>query len=172
METNDPVSVLSDKQLAYLDWLVTPPPDRRPPYTKEMAAQLEVHPKTLQAWKRREDFRKAWEERVRQVTGTPERAQGILDKLFETAMDPTHRDHVRAADLYFKLTGRVKPPEPPKVEGGLEKLSDSELEALINQGVQREMKRRELSRGHGGGRGTLQEQVARLQALRDEGVGE
>lgn len=121
-------NVLNDRQLAYLDWLCTPPSERNPPSKGKYAAQFQVSEVTLRRWEKHEVFRKQWQERVDQTVGSPERTQNLLDKLYADAMG----GDVKAAQLYFSVTGKMAPQQVTVTSKRVvSELSDEELDGLI-----------------------------------------
>ena len=118
-----------------MEWLTTPREARQPPTQQGLADELGVHPRSLRIWMARDDFRADWDREAKQVIGSPERAQEVLDKLYKAAIDPTNRNQVQAAKLYLEATNSIK---PPPIEVKLTKpseLSDIELDALLAQGA-------------------------------------
>lgn len=121
-------NVLNDRQLAYLDWLCTPPVERKPPSKAKYCAELKVAENTLRRWEKNEVFRKLWQERVDQTVGSPERTQNLLDKLYADAMG----GDVKSAQLYFSVTGKMAPQQVSvSRERGMSELTDAELDELI-----------------------------------------
>lgn len=121
-------NVLNDRQLAYLDWLCTPPAERRPASKGKYAVEFKVAEQTLRRWEKNEVFRRQWQERVDQTVGSPERTQNLLDKLYADAMG----GDVKAAQLYFSVTGKMAPQQVQVTsKKAAAELSDAELDALI-----------------------------------------
>ena len=124
------------RKQAFIDWLVTPPVGREPRSQAELARQLGVAERTLVLWKANPEFRKAWQARSTEVIGTPDRAQAVLDGLFEAARDPKHRQFVQAAKLYLEAIDAIK---PKRIEVSMSqeasKLTDAELDRLIALGA-------------------------------------
>lgn len=121
-------NVLSDKQQMYLDWLCTPPAERTPPSKAKYATTHQVSEQTLRRWEKLEHFRELWRRRVDDLTGSPERTQTLLDRLYEAALN----GDVNSAKLYFQVTGKMAPQQvqvTSKRAAG--ELSDEELDALI-----------------------------------------
>lgn len=122
-------NVLSDRQLAYLDWLCTPPAERKPASKAKYCTEHRVAENTLRRWEKNEVFRKQWQERVDQTVGSPERTQNLLDKLYADAM----AGDVKSAQLYFSVTGKMAPQQVQVTsKKAVAELSDAELDALIS----------------------------------------
>jgi hypothetical protein len=121
-------NVLSDRQLAYLDWLCTPPAERVPASKAKYAKEMQVAEQTMRRWEKNEVFRRQWQERVDQTVGSPERTQNLLDKLYADAMN----GDVKSAQLYFSVTGKMAPQQVQVTsKKAAAELSDAELDALI-----------------------------------------
>lgn len=121
-------NVLNDRQLAYLDWLCTPPAERRPASKGKYAVEFKVAEQTLRRWEKNEVFRRQWQERVDQTVGSPERTQNLLDKLYADAMG----GDVKSAQLYFSVTGKMAPQQVQVTSKKVAaELSDAELDVLI-----------------------------------------
>ena len=90
---------------------------------------------TLRRWEKKDVFRKAWQSRVDDVQGSPERSQRLLDTLYDRAIG----GDIKAAQLYLQATNRMAPPTMTvKTERGTAELSDKELDELIAVVAQRE----------------------------------
>ena len=115
-----------------VDWLTTPKQERQPSTMKQLAVELGVHDRTLRDWKERPDVREKWEDQSRKVIGSPERAQDVLEAMYQRAMDSTDAKQVQAAKLYLEAIDAIK---PPMVEvrsvSDLAKVSDEELQSMI-----------------------------------------
>lgn len=121
-------NTLSAPQEEYLEWLTTAKQERDILTKQDFARHLGVNVKTLRRWEARDVFRKRWEERSKEVVGSPERTQDLLDTLFQRGMG----GDVAAAKLYFTVTGAIKPPEiTVKSDSSASSYSDAELEAMI-----------------------------------------
>jgi hypothetical protein len=117
----------------FLDWLCTPPNHRDPPSLKELAAHFGLGERTLSRWKQDADFLAEWETQYRKVVGEPEKAQQIIERLFETADDRTDPRHVQAAKAYLEAIEVIK---PKKVEVTVSNkvakdLSDEDLYTIL-----------------------------------------
>jgi hypothetical protein len=119
---------LHDKQLAYLEWLCTPASERTPSSKKAYAAETGTYPTTLRAWEKLEHFRKAWQTKVDEVVGSPERTQNLLDRLYTAGMN----GDTKSAQLYFQVTGKMAPQQVSvSRERVAVELTDAELDDLI-----------------------------------------
>lgn len=127
----------------FLEWLCTPPDHRDPHTMKELAAEFGLSEQTLFRWKREPEFLGEWEIQYRKVVGSPEKAQRIMDKLFETAEDRTDPRQVQAAKAYLEAIEVIK---PKKVEVTVNKaardLSDDDLYAILAERAQQELRER------------------------------
>lgn len=124
----------------FLDWLCTPPANRDPHSMKALAESFGLSEQTLIRWKRDSDFLVDWEQQYRKVVGDPEKAQRIMDKLFETAEDRTDPRQVQAAKAYLEAIEVIK---PKKVEVTVNKaardLSDEDLYAILAERAAQEL---------------------------------
>lgn len=127
----------------FLDWLCTPPDRREPSTIKELAAQFGFGETVLYRWKRDSEFLTDWEVQYRKVVGSPEKAQRIMDKLFETAEDRTDPRQVQAAKAYLEAIEVIK---PKKVEVTVNKaardLTDADLYAILAERAEQELRER------------------------------
>lgn len=115
-----------------VDWLTTPKTERKPSTAKELAVELEVSERTLRDWKERSYIRAAWEEQAKVVVGSPERAQDVLEAMYQRAVDPLDAKQVQAAKLYLEAIDAIKPPTVEvRSVSDLAKVSDDELQAMI-----------------------------------------
>lgn len=118
-----------------LEWLTTPPRERQPQTVEALATELGVDRRSLSNWRRQPEFREAWEAAAREVVGSPERTQQVLDTLFRAAIDATNKQQVTAARLYLEATDAIKP-KPIEVRVAKPSdLTDDELDALLSQGA-------------------------------------
>lgn len=139
------------KKMKYIEWLTTPPQYREPATEKELAAELDVYPKTLYNWKHEREFREVWSDQADQIVGGEDKRQRIMETLYMAAIDYRSPRHVQAAKLYLEAIGAMQPQRlslevSPKALG---LLSDEELEMLIAKGAA-ELNREEQIRGTGG----------------------
>lgn len=138
MDTEQPTPLLDARQLQYLEWLVTPGPERVPRTQAEFARQIGVDPTTLRRWEKKQVFKKEWDNRVNEIQGSPERTQKLLDSLYAKALGGDNR----AAQLYLQATNRlvVAPPAPQSTSAS--ELSDEELDKLLASLAEREQAKR------------------------------
>ena len=122
------------RQTQYLEWLVTPSPERIPRTQSEMAKTLGVDPTTLRRWEKKPHFQLEWNKRVDEIQGSPERTQRLLDSLYTKALGGDNR----AAQLYLQATNRLIPPPTVIQSNRANDLSDVELDVLIASMAQRE----------------------------------
>lgn len=110
---------------------------------KELAEKLGLSERVLSRWRRDADFLTDWEAQYRKVVGSPEKAQRILDKLFETAEDRTDPRQVQAAKAYLEAIEVIK---PKKVEVTVNKaakdLSDDDLYAILAERAEQVLQER------------------------------
>ena len=111
---------------------------------KELAIQFGLSEQTLFRWKREPDFLGEWEVQYRKVVGSPEKAQRIMDKLFETAEDRTDPRQVQAAKAYLEAIEVIK---PKKVEVTVSNkvakdLSDEDLYTILAERAEQELAER------------------------------
>lgn len=128
-------NILDSRQEEYLGWLCTAPSEREPASKEAYALSIGVNVSTLRRWEKKDVFRKAWQARVDEVQGSPERSQRLLDTLYGKALE----GDIKAAQLYLQATNRMAPPTMTvKTERATAELSDSELDELIAAVAQRE----------------------------------
>jgi transcriptional regulator with XRE-family HTH domain len=128
----------------FLEWLLTAPTDRWPSQQKELAEELGIDRNLLSQWKNDPDFLAEWERRYRKTVGSPERAKGVLDALFDTAVDRTDPRQVPAARAYLEAIDVMKPKrmDVTVVKGAAKDLSDDELLALLAERAETELAQR------------------------------
>lgn len=132
-------NILDSRQEEYLAWLCTAPSERDPASKEAYATHIGVNVTTLRRWEKKEVFRKAWQARVDEVQGSPERSQRLLDTLYAKALE----GDIKAAQLYLQATNRMAPPTMTvKTERATAELSDAELDELIAVVAQRERETR------------------------------
>jgi hypothetical protein len=132
-------NILDSRQEEYLGWLCTAPSEREPASKESYAASIGVNVSTLRRWEKKEVFRKAWQARVDEVQGSPERSQRLLDTLYAKALE----GDIKAAQLYLQATNRMAPPTVTvKSEKASAELSDAELDELIGMMAAREREAR------------------------------
>ena len=120
--------LLDARQQKFLDWLCTPSVARIPSSQEAYAKLEEVDESTLRRWKKKPNFKSAWERRVAESQGSPERTQQLLDNLFQRALDGDNN----SAKLYLQATGRLAPVQVNVEHSGkVSELSDKDLSELI-----------------------------------------
>lgn len=116
----------------FLDWLCTAKDDREPLLLKDFAETLQIERRTLTNWKVDPEFLAAWEAHYRKTIGSPERAQTVLETLYQTATDRDDPKHVTAGVKYLEAIEAVKPPEMKvTVQGDASILTDEQLERAL-----------------------------------------
>jgi hypothetical protein len=125
--------ILDDpRHVRLVDWLVTPKSERQPRTLAGLAEELGVSDRTLRDWRERSDVRQLWEKRSREVVGSPERAQEVIDALYQRAMDSQDAKQVQAAKLYLEAVDAIRPPTVEiRDSRDLAKVTDEELQAMI-----------------------------------------
>lgn len=138
--------------MRYIEWLTTPPQHRVPSTEKELAAELDVYPKTLYNWKHEREFREVWQDDADRIIGGEDKRQRIMETLYMAAIDYRSPRHVQAAKLYLEAIGAMQPQRLTFEVStkALALLTDDELESLIARGVT-ELKQEEETRGQTGG---------------------
>lgn len=125
---------LTEKQRAFLEWLVMTPRERDeaglPETQAAWARQHGVNPRTLREWKANSRFRAEWDRLASERNVSTERVQRMLDALYETAIE--QRD-VQAMKAWLEYSARLRPPKKPVLEGDYAKLSDEELVREITE---------------------------------------
>lgn len=121
------------KKMAYIEWLTTPPHAREPATEKELAAQLDVYPKTLYNWRHDREFREVWQDNTDQVIGGEDRRQAVMDALYKAASDDHNPRHVAAAKLYLDAIGAMTPSRVnvTVTNKALGMLTDDEIDLLM-----------------------------------------
>ena len=134
--------VLRDpKKMRYIEWLNTPKMMRSPQTKGELAAELDVYPKTLYNWENDREFREVWRGQATDVLeehfGDEDKVQVVLDSLYESARDSRSPRHVAAAKLYLETIGAIGPQriDVQVSSKALSMLSDDEIERLIARGL-------------------------------------
>jgi hypothetical protein len=125
------MTIEDPRHLRLLDWLTTVPRERNPKTKQGLADEIGVSTRSLRDWQSKPEFVKVWEQRVRDVAGSPERTQLVLEALFETATDRQDRGHVSAAKLYLEAVEAISPPKVNVSVTDTRQLSDEELNTLI-----------------------------------------
>jgi hypothetical protein len=125
----------------FFEWLLTAPTDRYPSTQKALAEELAMDKDVLTAWKNDADFLAEWERRYRKTVGSPERAKGVLDSLYETAVDRTDPRQVPAARAYLEAIDVMKPKrlDVTVTKGAAKDLTDDELMAMLAERAEAEL---------------------------------
>ena len=141
-----PVEPLSGwRKQKFLEWLCTIQADRVPHTQTEFAETIGSSNATLAAWKRDPEFLAEWEHRYRLTVGSPEKAQTVIQRLFETAEDRTDPRQVQAARAYLEAIDAVKPKKIDiTVSKAAKELSEAELNELLAAHAAKELEEREL----------------------------
>jgi hypothetical protein len=132
------------RRKAFMDWLCTIPEDRDPRTQKEFAEKLSIVPQTLTNWKNDPIFMADWELQYRKTVGSPEKAQRVIQRLYETAEDRTDPRQVPAARAYLEAIDAIK---PKKVDVTVTKspakdLTDDELYRILAERAEQELAQR------------------------------
>jgi len=126
------MSLEDPRHQRFVDWLTTPKSERQPVTMKELAVEFGVSDRTLRDWKERPAIRAVWEEQAKKVVGSPERAQDVLEAMYQRAVDSSDPKQVQAAKLYLEAIEAIKPPTVEvRSVSDLAKVSDDELQAMI-----------------------------------------
>jgi hypothetical protein len=125
--------------MRYIEWLTTPPQFRNPRTEGQLAAELDVYPKTLFNWKQDREFCDVWHAETQEVIGGEDRRQAIMDTLYEAANDARNPRHVAAAKLYLEAIGAMSPGRMDVTvhsdAKALGMLTDEEINSLLAQGI-------------------------------------
>lgn len=116
----------------YLEWLLTPEAERVPATKTELAKQLGVSLETLRNYGKDAWFQREYTLRGRTLLRV-ERAQTILDALYDQARDPANPRSVTAAKVLLDWMSKTL--DAPITEGDLAELSDDELETALQLAV-------------------------------------
>lgn len=133
---NNPL--LDQRQIAYIEWLVTPSTERNPRTQSDFAKSVGVDPTTLRRWEKKPHFKQEWDRRVSEIQGSPERTQRLLDALYAKALGGDNR----AAQLYLQATNRLVPQVTINQSTSAAELSDEDLDRLLASMAERESSRR------------------------------
>lgn len=116
---------LSEKQSAFLDWLLMVP--KVPPTQKAWCEANQVTEGTVRTWRKQRKFLLEWERRAMEFNISVDRTQGVLDTLHSAAI----RGDVNAAREYLKYVDKLMPPKQVDRDSSVKDLSDAELEAEL-----------------------------------------
>jgi len=131
-----------DVEEAFLEWLCTIKDDRWPTTQAGLAEELGVKEGTLSRIKAKPDFLAKWEARYRKTVGSPERAQTVLERLYETATDRTDPRQVQAAKQYLEAIDAVKPKKLEIVSTSARDLTDDQLMEILSSRAIEEIEKR------------------------------
>jgi hypothetical protein len=127
----------------FLEWLCTPPDHREPRTMRELAEKLALSTQTLTRWKNDSGFITDWEILYRKTVGSPEKAQQIVERLFETADDRTDPRHVQAAKAFLEAIDAIKPKKVEvTVNRAAKDLSDEDLYRILAERAELELRER------------------------------
>ncbi len=116
-------SLKRERMRLYLEWLATPASQRLPRSKKEFASSLGVDVSTLYKYERDPWFQKEFQRLTRGLFKV-EKAQRVVDTLFEIATDPLNRNAVSAARTLLEWMDKTHDAE----QGiDLSELSEEEL---------------------------------------------
>lgn len=134
---------LTQKQVDFIEWLCTPPAIREPKTQVEYARSVHCHHKTLAAWKRDLDFKRAWDHRLTELQVDPENLEAVMAALFSKAL----KEDTKAISMWMDVYRQFRPPPEPEVEEVtvLSDLSDDDLQALIAGEVAAEREKRAVA---------------------------
>ena len=125
----------------FLDWLCTIPEDRDPSSMMALAQKLSLNINTLKKWKQDATFLADWEVQYRQTVGSPEKAQRVIERLYETAEDRTDPRQVQAAKAYLEAIDAIKPKkmDVTVTRGHAKDLSDEQLYSILAERAAQEL---------------------------------
>lgn len=127
----------------FLEWLCTIAEDREPKTQKDLCEELGWVKQRAADMKNDPDFLAAWEHRYRKTVGSPEKAQLVVTRLFETATDRTDPRQVPAARAWMEAVDAVRPKRVDvTVSKAAKDLSEEELNAILAEEASRELNRR------------------------------
>lgn len=136
LQTATPLSVESwktgfkdaqDRREAYLEWLLVPEAERKPPTKAQLAEELGVSTQTLRNYAKDPWVQRELIQRGRALARV-ERAQDVLTSLYAQAKDPANPRSVQAAKVFLEWISKTV--DDPTV-GDLADLSDEELEDAL-----------------------------------------
>jgi hypothetical protein len=127
----------------FLEWLCTIAEDREPKTQGALCEELGWVKQRAVDMKNDPDFLAAWEHRYRKTVGSPEKAQLVVTRLFETATDRTDPRQVPAARAWMEAVDAVRPKRVDvTVSKAAKDLSEEELNAILAEEASRELNRR------------------------------
>lgn len=130
------------RKMRYIEWLTTPMSERTPSNEIELAAELDVYPKTLYNWRHEREFKDVWSEETETVGLSEDKRANIINNLYEVGMDKTNPRMVMAAKEFLNYYKELRPErdgEDPTAGKALNMLSDEELDALLAEGARAHM---------------------------------
>ena len=132
------------RRKAYMDWLCTIPEDRDPRTQKDFSEKIGLTEQTLRNWKNDPHFMADWEMQYRKTVGSPEKAQRVIQRLFETAEDRTDPRQVPAARAYLEAIDAIKPKkvDVTVVKSPAKDLTDDELYRILAERAEQELRDR------------------------------
>jgi len=140
-----PTPLADWRKQQFLDWLCTIRADRDPPTMTEFAAKIGSTNATLTAWKKDPEFLAEWEHRYRLTVGSPEKAQTVIQRLYETAEDRTDPRQVQAAKAFLEAIDAVKPRKiDVTVSKAAKELTEDQLNELLAMHAARELEERDV----------------------------
>lgn len=135
--------LLTKQQEEYLAWLLTPDEQRQPRYKKGYAEEHGLHINTLGLWEKKKPFIDRWKLGLEGLNQSPERTQKLLDSLYTKGI----AGDTKSAELYLKATGNMPNASTLniKTETSLREISDEELETMILELSQKQVKKNSSS---------------------------
>jgi Helix-turn-helix of insertion element transposase len=126
------------RKMRYIGWLTTPPQNRVPATEREIAAELDVYPKTLYNWRNDREFRDVWRDDADEVIGGEDKRQRVMETLYMAAIDYRSPRHVAAAKLYLETIGAIGPQriDVQVTNKAVGLLTEEELDRLIQRGLE------------------------------------
>lgn len=136
------------RHLRLLEWLTTHPDERAekgwPDSLTKLAAELDVHPRTMRYWRDQPMFRAAWEKKAKEIEGEPDKVQNAIRALYEMGMNAENSvtSRVKALTEWMKAVEAIKPPAVDSAAARAAELSDEELDKLLTEAATAEAQRR------------------------------
>jgi hypothetical protein len=134
---------LTKDQSEFLDWLIDPDQTRLPKTQKEYASEHHCSIRTLSEWKKRSDFREAWDRRLSDINISPDRIQAVVNSMWAQAC----RGNVKAAELYLKYIDRFRDVREVITTTSVEDLSDEELDEAYQGFIESAVEARQAAAG-------------------------
>lgn len=120
---------MTEQQAEFLDWWVTPNPDKVPRSIIAWAVEHDVTTETLRRWRKHDWWEVALRKRLAELNVSPDRVQAVIDNLFAAACSEA-KDRVQAARVLLEYTQQLMPVQPVlPADRGPENLTDEEVEA-------------------------------------------